>query len=95
MADSRNMPGTLLMPAMSGNYTCIHPDHSPGPATLDKARVKTFAASQIEDGLAAQVTEQLEKRKMLNVQPPRLLLGAFVFFSNLVVIRRHYGLPAW
>src|SRR5262249_5870182 len=67
----------------------IDPDHSSGPATVEESRVEAFAARKIEDGLATQVTQQLEEREMLQVQAPRLLLGALVFLRNLVVVCCH------
>src|SRR5262249_10819741 len=67
----------------------IDSDHSRSAAALDEPRVKSFPTRQVENRLAAQISEQLEERKMLNTQTPRLLFGAFVFFSDLVVVRRH------
>ncbi len=61
--------------------------------TLEGPRVEPLAASQIDDGLSTQITEQFERREMLYVQAPGLLLGAFVFCCNLVIICRHYNPP--
>jgi hypothetical protein len=69
-------------------------DRAGNPAMLNKARLETLSARQVEDSLAPHITEQLEERVMLNMQPPRLLLGALVFPHNVVIVCRHSRLLA-
>src|SRR5262249_42272147 len=72
-------PVRLLLTARQLNHPVgyIDADHSGGATALDEPRVKSFPTRQVEDGLATQISDQLEERIMLNTQTPRLLFGAF------------------
>src|SRR5215510_1323542 len=93
IVDSQPVPLFLTARQLNHPVGYIDADRSRSPTALDEPRVKSFSTRQVENRLTTQISDQLEERKMLDTQTPRLLFGAFVFFSDLVVIRRHEEFP--
>src|SRR5262245_17503663 len=70
---SQPIPPFLTIRQLNHPMGYIDADHSRSPAALDVPRVKSFPTRQVENGLATQISEQLEEGIMLDTQTPRLL----------------------